>query len=98
MNEKTKQAAAALAYNPACDNAPRLVAGGRGSVAERILERARAAGVPIYHDAALALALAGLDIDEEIPPELYQVVAAVIAWVYELEEQELPPGQRIKKD
>jgi flagellar biosynthesis protein len=51
--------------------------------------------VPIYEDPELALALAGLEVGEEIPPELYQVVAAVIAWVYELEEKELPPGRRI---
>ncbi|MDI3538604.1 MAG: flagellar biosynthesis protein [Bacillota bacterium] len=94
MSEKIKSAAA-LSYDPSRNNAPRVVAGGRGAIAEQILKRARAAGVPIYEDPELALALAGLEVGEEIPPELYQVVAAVIAWVYELEEKELPPGRRI---
>lgn len=94
MSENVK-AAAALSYDAARDRAPRVVASGRGTIAEQILKRARAAGVPIYEDANLALALAGLDVGEEIPPALYQVVAAVIAWVYELEEKELPPERRI---
>ena len=83
--EKEQQVAAALAYQPDNDKAPRVVAKGKGFIAKQILYQAQKAGVPVYKDAALALILAGLGLEEEIPPELYLLVAEVIAWVYELE-------------
>lgn len=79
------RAAAALSYEPGRDNAPRVVAAGRGRLAEEIEARAREAGVPVYRDPGLAWTLTGLGIDREIPPALYEAVAAVIAWVYTLE-------------
>ena len=82
--KKERPVAAALAYNPDKDNAPRVVASGKGVIADRILERAKEAGVPISKNEPLALTLAGLGLQEEIPPELYQLVAEVIAWVYQL--------------
>ncbi len=85
--KKKRPLATALSYDPDKDNAPRVVATGKGSIAERILERAEKAGVPIYKNEPLALTLAGLGLEEEIPPELYQLVAEVIAWVYELENK-----------
>lgn len=85
--KKEHPVAAALAYDPDKDNAPRVVAAGKGTLAGRILARAKEAGVPIYKNAPLALTLAGLGLEEEIPPELYQIVAEVIAWVYELENK-----------
>ncbi|MDI6710271.1 MAG: EscU/YscU/HrcU family type III secretion system export apparatus switch protein [Thermoanaerobacterales bacterium] len=81
------RAAAALRYDPGSDNAPRVVAAGRGRLAEEIEARAREAGVPVYRDAGLAWTLTGLGIDREVPPALYEAVAAVIAWVYALEEK-----------
>ena len=85
--KKKRPLATALSYDPDKDNAPRVVATGKGSIAERILERAQEAGVPIYKNEPLALTLAGLGLEEEIPPEFYQLVAEVIAWVYELENK-----------
>ena len=82
--EKPKSVAVALAYDQKTDNAPRVVATGKGAIADRILKRAKESDVPVYEDPALALSLAGLGIEEEIPPELYHLVAEVIAWVYEL--------------
>jgi len=74
-------AAAALTYDPSRDEAPRVVAAGRGYVAERIVALARAHDVPIHSDPDLAAALAALGADELIPPELYGAVAAVLAFV-----------------
>lgn len=61
-----------------------MVATGRALIAERILEEARRAGVPVREDAALAEALAGLDLGREIGPELYAAVAEALAWAYSL--------------
>jgi flagellar biosynthesis protein len=85
--QKEHPVAAALSYDPDKDNAPRVVATGKGSIANQILKRAEEAGVPIYKNASLALTLTGLGLEEEIPSELYQIVAEVIAWVYELQTQ-----------
>lgn len=84
MDEKRLQAAA-LAYKPESDNAPRLVASGKGPLAERIMALAREHGVPIQKNPALVEVLLQLDLGREIPPELYQVVAEVLAFVYRLE-------------
>lgn len=86
--DRRPRAAAALRYDPAQGGAPRVVALGRGRLAEEIEERARAAGVPVYRDETLAWTLTGLGVDREIPPALYEAVAAVIAWVYELEDKD----------
>ncbi len=74
--------ATALAYDPQADNAPRVVASGRGKSAEKILALAREHNVPVYEDAELTAALALINLDEEIPPELYLVVAEVLAYLY----------------
>jgi flagellar biosynthesis protein len=77
--------AAALRYDAGSDQAPRVVAAGSGVVAERILAEARAAGVPVRDDAALAEALAGLDLGAQVPESLYRAVAESLAWAYRLE-------------
>ncbi|KUK40618.1 MAG: Flagellar protein FhlB-like cytoplasmic domain protein [Clostridia bacterium 62_21] len=92
MSEKPK-AAAALRYAPDGDAAPRIVAAGRGKIAERIVETAREAGVPVYRDEQLAWTLAGLGVDVPVPPQLYDVVARVIAWVYRLEQRAQEAGR-----
>ncbi len=74
--------AAALRYRRGEDRAPVLVAAGRGLVAERILEIAREEGIPIHQDHALVDVLSRLDLEQEIPPELYLVVAEVLAFIY----------------
>ncbi len=77
-----KKRAVALRYNDGSDAPPKLVAKGDGNMAERIREAASAAGVPIYEDDALVEVLAQIELDEEIPPELFQAVAEVLSWVY----------------
>ena len=75
------KAAAALGYEPARDAAPKVLASGRGRIAERIILEAEKKGVPVYRDAALAQGLAALDLGQEVPPELYPVVAEVLAFL-----------------
>ena len=77
--EKVKQAVA-LAYNPQ-DDAPTVIASGRGALAERIIEKAQEAAVPVHKDDKLADTLSRLDIGEMIPPELYEVVAEILVFV-----------------
>jgi flagellar biosynthesis protein len=81
--EKPKQAAA-LRYDRAKDSAPRVVAKGRGQVAENIIAVARERGVPLHEDPNLAETLNALDLETEIPPELYRAVAEVLAFIYRL--------------
>ena len=75
--EKT---AVALAYNPG-DDAPKILATGKGHLAEKIIEEAKAADVPFYQDSALAETLSRLEIGDAIPPELYEVVAQILVFV-----------------
>jgi flagellar biosynthesis protein len=77
--EKIKQAVA-LEYNPD-EEAPKVIATGRGRIAERIIEKAKESQVPIHRDDKLADTLSRLEIGESIPPELYQVVAEVLVFV-----------------
>ncbi len=82
-SEKPKTAVA-LAYNPG-DAAPKILATGKGAVAERILEAAKEADVPTYQDSALADTLSRLEIGDMIPPELYEVVAEILVFVNDMD-------------
>jgi len=79
QNDKPKQAIA-LSYDPS-DDAPRVVASGRGVLAEKIIEKANESAVPIHRDDKLADTLSRLEIGEMIPPELYEVVAEILIFV-----------------
>jgi len=76
---KIKQAIA-LEYAPS-DEAPRVIASGRGFLAERIIERAKESDVPVHRDDKLADTLSRLEIGEMIPPELSEVVAEILVFV-----------------
>ena len=80
--------AAALTYDAGKDRAPKLAAKGSGFVAEKIIALAVKHGIPIRNDPALVQILSKLDIDEAIPPELYQAVAEVLAFVYQMNEEQ----------
>lgn len=77
--EKIKQAVA-LAYDPN-NEAPTVIASGKGALAERIIEKAQEAAVPVHRDDKLADTLSRLEIGEMIPPELYEVVAEILVFV-----------------
>lgn len=79
-NGKKIKTAIALEYDPQ-DAAPKIVATGKGIVAEKILEKAKEADVPIHEDSKLADTLSKLEIGEMIPPELYEVVAQILVFV-----------------
>jgi flagellar biosynthesis protein len=83
--------AVALGYDAAKDAAPRVLASGDGLIAERIIAVAREHGIPIREDAVLTAALATIDLDTTIPPELYSVVAEVLAYVYRVKEHKHRP-------
>ncbi len=86
MSEPEKpRRAAALRYERGVDAAPKVVAAGAGVIADRILELAREAGVPVREDAALAEALGRLQLDLEIPADLYAAVAEALIWAYALD-------------
>ena len=76
--------AVALKYKPGQDDAPKVTAKGIGSVAEKIIDIARKQGIPVKDDPDLVEVLSRLDLDEEIPPELYVIVAELLAFVYSL--------------
>jgi flagellar biosynthesis protein len=72
--------AVALAYEPG-ESAPVVVASGRGHIGEKIIEIARENGVPLEENPALAEALSAVELDTEIPEELYTAVAEIIGFV-----------------
>jgi flagellar biosynthesis protein len=74
--------AAALSYNQGIDGAPKMIAKGRGKIADRILELASENDLPIHRDPTLIAVLGALDVGAEVPPDLYGVIAEVLAWAY----------------
>lgn len=83
MSDKPKERALAVAlqYEKGTRDAPKVIAKGRGLVAERIVALAEENGVIIEANPVLALALSGIEIDDSIPIELYEAVAIVIGYV-----------------
>lgn len=77
--EKPKQAIA-LSYDPE-EDAPKVVASGRGLLADKIIEKAKEHDVPVHRDDKLADTLSRLEIGDMIPPELYEVVAEILVFV-----------------
>ena len=88
MSGRKRDRAVALQCDREAMEAPTVVARGEGLVARKIVERALEAEVPVVEDAALVSALLSLELGEEIPAELYEVVARVLAWVYRLDRGE----------
>lgn len=84
MSLPDRKRATALSYGGG-DGAPKVVAAGQDLIADRILEIAAAAGVPIREDAALVNALASLELGQEIPEDLFVAVAEALAWAYRLD-------------
>ena len=81
--EKPKQAIA-LTYDPE-EDAPKVVASGKGALAEKIIEEAKQAKVPVHKDSKLADTLSRLEIGDMIPPELYEVVAEILVFVDDMD-------------
>lgn len=79
-DKNSRKQAVALEYDPE-DQAPRVIAMGRGVLAERIMEQAKQSNIPIHRDDKLADTLSKLQIGDMIPPELYEVVAEILVFV-----------------
>ncbi len=78
--------ASALSYTPGDDSAPKVIASGKGVIAEKIIEKAKEAKIPVYEDRHLAEALSHISLGSEIPTELYEVVAELLAFISRLDE------------
>ncbi|KVF17069.1 transporter [Burkholderia vietnamiensis] len=89
MSMGSRKRAAALVYDPkGGDAAPRVVAKGYGLVADMIVERARDAGLYVHTAPEMVSLLMQVDLDDRIPPQLYQAVADLLAWLYALDRAE----------
>lgn len=82
--EEKEKTAVAIAYNPG-ERAPKILATGKGYVAEKIIEKAKEENVPFYKDNKLAETLSKLEIGDMIPPELYEVVAEILVFVDDMD-------------
>jgi flagellar biosynthesis protein len=84
---KSADEAIAILYNENESAAPKVVASGKGIIAEKIIATAKEAGIHIQKDADLVELLSKVQVGEEIPTELYQTVAEVLAFVYQINEK-----------
>ncbi len=84
---KKMKKAVALRYEAGKDGAPKVTAKGQGAIAEKIIQIARDAGVPLKEHHDLVEVLSRLDINAEIPPETYVIVAEILSWVYKLNKR-----------
>lgn len=84
-DKRLTQAAVALAYETN-DRAPRVVARGEGLLAERIIALAKAHDVYVHESKALMGLLMQVELDQHIPPQLYQAIAEILAWLYQMEQ------------
>lgn len=78
--------AIALSYKEGY-NVPKVIAKGKGEIAQRIVEVGKKRNVEIYKDKELAEELIKLDLHDEIPPQLYEAVAKIIFFVYQLDNE-----------
>ena len=82
MKKQNEKKAVALKYNRQKDGAPKVIAKGKGLVAQKIIDLAKEHDIPIKDDPDLIEVLSSLDIDQEIPSEIYVAVAELLAFVY----------------
>lgn len=85
--EKNDQKAVALTYDMDQDRAPKVVAKGKGEIARKIIEVAEEHNIPLYRDDEMVQVLETLDLDTEIPPELFRAVAEVLAFIYRMNKK-----------
>lgn len=84
-NNNKRKTAVAVSYDPE-ETAPRIIASGKGQVAERIIERANKSDIPIHEDETLANTLSRLELGSYIPTELYEVVAEILVFVDKMDQ------------
>ncbi|MCI5741316.1 MAG: EscU/YscU/HrcU family type III secretion system export apparatus switch protein [Lachnospiraceae bacterium] len=91
MEREKIKTAVAIAYEPG-DEAPKILATGKGEIAEKIIEKAKEEDVPFYKDSKLANTLSKLEIGDMIPPELYEVVAEILVFVDKMDRMKSKMG------
>jgi flagellar biosynthesis protein len=87
MKKSTNTKAVALKYKMYEDNAPKVIAKGKGEIAKKIIQKAKEYDIAIFENEVLADMLLDIEIDNEIPPNLYKAVVDVFIWLYSLEEK-----------
>jgi flagellar biosynthesis protein len=89
MSDKKNEIKKAVALRYASDKqqAPVVVAKGKGQIAEKIMEKAKEFGIPLQEDASLVEVLSKLDLNQEIPAELYQLVAEILSFIYRSDQR-----------
>jgi flagellar biosynthesis protein len=92
-----RQLAVALAYH-SNEAAPRVVAKGRGMIAQAIIQRAREHGVFVHESEDLVGLLMQVELDQHIPPQLYMAVAELLAWLYRLEHGNTPVNSSLVQE
>ena len=85
--DKKADKVVALKYDQEGSSAPKVVAKGQGEIAKKILQKADEFEIPIFKNKALAESLLKLDVDEQIPPNLYKAVAEVFVWLMNAEQK-----------
>lgn len=83
----SRKEAVALSYDPTTSGAPKVIAKGKGKIAENILSKATEHNIPIQEDPSLVEILGQLNIDESIPEELYKAVSEVFAYIYQIDRE-----------
>lgn len=86
-NKKNREKAVALRYDKEKEESPRVIAKGVGNVAEKIISAAKENDIPITEDGDLVELLSLVELDMEIPPELYGAVAEILSWIYKANDQ-----------
>ena len=87
IDDTPNKRAVALKYEMGMDNAPRVTAKGKGHIAEKIIEVARENKIPLHEDKEMVKVLDALELDMEIPPELFRAVAEVLAFIYRMNKK-----------
>lgn len=90
-DKKPNKTAVAISYDPN-DNAPRVIATGKGYLTEKIINKAMEESIPLHQDQALVGTLSKLELGSEIPPELYDVVAEILVFVGNMDEMKSRVG------
>jgi len=87
MKKYTNTKAVALKYKAYEDLAPKVIAKGKGEIARKIIEKAKEYDIPMFQNEELANMLLSVDINEEIPKEMYEMVVEVFVWLYKIEQK-----------
>ncbi|WP_428908676.1 EscU/YscU/HrcU family type III secretion system export apparatus switch protein [Niallia sp. Krafla_26] len=93
-----KRAAVALNYDEQEMTSPTVIAKGKGEIAKKIVEQAKASGIPIQEDPTLVELLSELNINQQIPEDLYKVVAEVFAFIYRLDQKQMVDNKELHKN